>query len=1253
LDLELSQRAFSLGRLIGAAVRREPHLHEGEASESEVSWAASGLTVRLLKEATWLAQPLSPPEAAALVGPGRLNVLLAGKLVRIVLGVVEVLPRDLDHVPGINLEDAGDLTKLRDEGWKSERGSLWIADDALLRLRDAHAMLHPSTPPWQTLKSPFEPHIHNGVPGYMFRVDGNTPSGWFSAVLPEAGAKLWAQDITSEPERDAEHLREWLARVGDAVSESPAHMPPKFRERLIRAAASALEEDENLGDFDAEMRGPLVNSGNVTNAPKPGSVAAVYLYWKGIERGGYDSHVDETRDRLSMLLAAIVKHDGAWGRPPSTTIGLAEAGVQKPYLIYELAMALRWTRPDSIAWLIAHRSTAAFGLILLIELELQESTIMDDWRSRATRVHARRMTLVREALPIFARALGPNPVSVEGYQTAAHAVIDLLRALGHRCMWSSLFDTQRNALELQHAEELFALAVAALSSAAPAHRHIGSRPDYQPRLLAEIANELVSQLEAHRSSSEAPEYLKVAHELLRFFQDHRSSFAMRPPGFADELVRTVAAGIYARYVDAMRLVEGQANFRFFSSPRGLVLLPWAWTACALLDGPKLGAWLALTPLRARVMGAASLGDEGVLEIVAGSAARFRVHLEILLRTYRDLPQVLSAQRVTRDRVRSNVEDAVRELILAETDVATGKVDLFDRSLVVEVSEDAIGRLVRLTASTIAAFDGSNSLLEQWIGRTTDAVVLLNLEKELSSPAHRRLIQEKLADPGTLERAENDGWFTSLVDMASEAAASQHSELALRLLKRGDEVTAAHPWRAQWERAAFRARLLLAYHRGSREAVLELPLPPSASGAKRSEVDQRVALERSREFYLALLELAVDPSAARDRFAKQLAEEPGSAALAVNLFAARLREARDLTDNLLRRQAYEDALRWWNGVRASIPDPAGLEPHGILNELIALDGATLDDEFDLRWYRLEDNARGRLELVALRVENLRRRGLFNEQKIVLEVARARYGDALPPELAMIQAPEPAAVAYFHRTTDDYRNSWSEIRGLPPHELARVVGPTRRRELQDFLLHIHVNAVKEMLKRFSTVASLRSEDKMNDLVVSYVDMQVAMFEWSVHDQTRGGNSGSGGTTGGGGVGERDWVVRRQTSEFCVCEALRLASVESTEINKHLEKLVKRYNPQGAPSSFVVIYYEGSGFSAFATRYREFIGKVALSGWLMKLAEGWHDTESHLVMAFRVDATGVPSGPLVLQDHVLVNIGSPDSGTPSVVTEDSGVG
>lgn len=1244
MDSELLQRAFALGRLIAASVHRETFDYGEVESDDEVQWAASSLATQVLQRAQWLLRPLSVSEAETLVGVDRFAELRERHLVRVVFEEVEVISSsELDErVTGLSQDEQRELKILREEAWRENRPTLWIEERALRSLVEAHMACHPATPRWEVLIAPLASQSLNSESGYVIRVDRAAGGSWLWHVLALASSRLWTSRLTVDRSADSSTLLEWLALTGDRWFEAPNRMPSEPRQRLLSAAVSVLKEDPNLGDLETELGMLHIDRDRAPARPIFSTPASVHLFWKRLEPLTRTGLRDETRTRLSALIKLVVRYDGLpRGGIPERILELAELGREKPYVLHCLATAIQWNRPDAIAWLLTRPSTAAFGLLLLGELSFQEPTMMDGREQRAARVHVRRLALMREALPMFVRAIALGAATVGEDFSPAVAVLEVLRGYAHDCVHVSLFDETQRAQALTHTGEVFSVIVANLTTAAPAYRIASSAPEQPPRLLAECADELVQQLERAFPSVERLEALKVSHEILRFLRENRPAFANHAPGAVDAHLHLVAARITSWYYECLDVDTDVTRFRYFLLPPALVALPWELTACTLEEGNAIRDWLRLPALRVKLLMAATAGAKEEAELREGGSSRLRVHLQVLLVSYLECRNVLSASRATRDTVRKELEQTIEELVLAQNDSSSGAVDVFDRTRVLSLSDnELLTRLVKMTAKFLTQLDSSDGdrIIRRWIEKTNDPALLLAIEKQLQSPAHSRLVQEKLAEPGTLERAENDGWIDSLIAMVGDSAAAKHTALAERLLARGDELTTSHPWRAQWDLAAFQARLLMAYHRDARNDVVDLELPPSASGDGQTETEQRRTLERSRAFYVALLDLVSNPEAARAAFEKQLLDEPRSAALVVNLFAARLRVAKGIEGASLRNQSYEDALRWWRHIRTSIPDQSSLEPYGTLNELLALDGAELDDEFDARWFSLDEDVRARLRLVALRLENLQRRRLHEEQARLLEATRTRYNNALPPELEKLKAPEPIVVPMAGLTTEDYRSYWSDIRGLPPHELTRVVGPTRRKELHDYLLHVHVNAAAEMLKRFSTVASLRNEDKLNDLVVSYVDMQVSMLDWNVHDQSRGGFSASNGdgATSAGGVGERDWVVRKQTREVCIGEALRLDSVDRTKINVHVEKLIKRYNPQGAESSFVVVYYEGTRFEDFAERYKTFMESYSMEDWTLDIEPEWQNLSSTRLRAFRARLSKDTT--TVAQDHILVDVGSP---------------
>ena len=111
------------------------------------------------------------------------------------------------------------------------------------------------------------------------------------------------------------------------------------------------------------------------------------------------------------------------------------------------------------------------------------------------------------------------------------------------------------------------------------------------------------------------------------------------------------------------------------------------------------------------------------------------------------------------------------------------------------------------------------------------------------------------------------------------------------------------------------------------------------------------------------------------------------------------------------------------------------------------------------------------------------------------------------------------------------------------------------------------------------SKESEDETNDRFRNALHYK----NYNVNDQSRGGESSS-----GINAGERDLVIRNERGlDESVIEAFILKSLDATVINKHYEKLVKRYDTVGNRVNFVLVYSKTKKFDELWEKYIDFDG------------------------------------------------------------------
>ena len=119
--------------------------------------------------------------------------------------------------------------------------------------------------------------------------------------------------------------------------------------------------------------------------------------------------------------------------------------------------------------------------------------------------------------------------------------------------------------------------------------------------------------------------------------------------------------------------------------------------------------------------------------------------------------------------------------------------------------------------------------------------------------------------------------------------------------------------------------------------------------------------------------------------------------------------------------------------------------------------------------------------------------------------------------------------------------------------------------------------ELLCNNATYNSSSFENSMNDYLR---DLFVVDDYYEVKDQTRHGISETGKR-----AGSVDLLLSKDGKEVAIFEGLKLSSVDSIEIKKHIDKAIVNYNALGTPT-FVVAYVSSANFGAFFGRYVKFL-------------------------------------------------------------------
>ena len=171
---------------------------------------------------------------------------------------------------------------------------------------------------------------------------------------------------------------------------------------------------------------------------------------------------------------------------------------------------------------------------------------------------------------------------------------------------------------------------------------------------------------------------------------------------------------------------------------------------------------------------------------------------------------------------------------------------------------------------------------------------------------------------------------------------------------------------------------------------------------------------------------------------------------------------------------------------------------------------------------------------------------------------------------------------NRITRVYNAKLNEVISL--EELAHRY-PITRLSTDDLLKSV-VNAL-HVMQRDKTFSS-SDENARNRFISALVTAQLHGTGNVSADQQPGGTSSTGKS-----IGERDFVIKDEIGqEILIYEGLNLKSLNKAYLDKHIDKVLVNYNPQGLRYSILVTYLEcdRDRFKSFSDDYRRHIAEYA---------------------------------------------------------------
>lgn len=1092
----------------------------------------------------------------------------------------------------------------------------WRATKAdVERIHANHRLAHPRTPALPQLVGlkVVAPSLDQEAQTYEVPLRDLSYESALSPLMGRALGLHWESFVRGAP-RDADGacLRRWLEVAIEThhMFDALEHMSPEFRERFINAVVNLILMDPDLLTPSKEPARLLweldVRFGySLTLSAFPGadgSLLDIYNWW---QQRGLDHRPFSCRSDLDVLIAMVVHYDDdPWAH---RTTQLLSSSRERPHLMYETSLLLMHGGRERIGGLIANAETAALGMRLLLILTVAESpsAAWEDHLTRQAQQESAKTSIWQAGLAVFLGTL---------HEMRADRVADKARAMYEVLLLAAEATVQRrhpvNAeVHQRGADERLRVLFAAL----------GDPDDHLlPSVAGELHQRLISGVSKARDKNlnfeamPVPE-LKVLFWLLRVVLTSRDQHSLGVKEISETLLDIYCAELRRVLTDDKQVVSWLDDV-----PEALAL-PWTDLVVTLHlvnksqrfvgpSGVSLDDHLRTVPTYAQLVPSSS-GMSAAYELYQSWIRKLRLHVRILISVHdklrvRSFDPALNLDTDQRRALIEMIEGRLRDIVasFASTDPIAERPSIFAADDEFKIADGTKEQpLISVLVGAFNRFSPTSreQAFSSWIDVEKDPTHLLTiLDHALPLDAQQRAAA-KLATIDIHGFLEEQFWIPRIEQVAEIANAAGNTEIVEKVLAYGEDVLRQHPKRSDWGVFAYRMRLMLAYHKGDLDGLDMIPRPPAAD-AQRVHVDGgiRDPSEESKLFYKGLLLLKKDdPQKAHEIFDGLVKRRSGFVADAVNRFAAAINIAKRVTDAEARKLAFLRALHEWEAISQDFPASDSRDHHSLYSRLVCYDGAERDDDFDALWATLDVEQRAQIDFVSLAIENARRRNMSERAGEILRYARPYHTDSggkVGARFEQIEkasrtvAAEPAPMLERRtRSLGALRNSYLELYQSTADDAVQIVGGEDK-SLHEYLWDSLLAAAKEFLVRVPLFVGLKSnENKCNDIIVSLLRMRFALIGWRVEDQSRGGTS-----TAGSDAGERDWVLRDATGERAIFEALRLASIDTNYIDKHVNKCVFNYNTGRLPYIYIVVYYVGdTAWSVFWQRYVEHVKSTPL--------------------------------------------------------------
>lgn len=516
-----------------------------------------------------------------------------------------------------------------------------------------------------------------------------------------------------------------------------------------------------------------------------------------------------------------------------------------------------------------------------------------------------------------------------------------------------------------------------------------------------------------------------------------------------------------------------------------------------------------------------------------------------------------------------LENWIRQFSLKYSidNVANEQIDVFNERFNVFGNDQYYKRLTSLLYESINYFVGvgKDKFVESLSATSFDTGRMLTAINKIESKELREILSKRIDIIKTEKFIEQTFTVTELENAMIEAVNSTDNwSLAEPLLNKIEEhYNRVKHFDENSQNLLFEVKLLLAFKEKNLKKLLEISIPKSEYNRTENNIQKE-----NRKAYLIALHYLYNENNYAEAISK-LESLHSSEDENIN-YAFHLLRAKTLKALFEKVNLPLDALYNWKEFVSRLSEKS-------LKSLSNLEEAV--EHNNLHYHISKDN----FSQFENSISKLTNRYLYDEE-ILAKVFKYYLKHGME-ELALNYLKD--AEKYFEKSGNEFpselkaaidggekkdiikvKASLEKLMGLKPSNVIAALPSVHNGEtdLNTFILIEVIQGLKNLIDKKTSLKTLKKENELNDVLQVVIKPRLALWGWSIPDQSRAGKSPT-----GKDAGETDFVIETGGKKIALIEALVLKGKEKTKTQKHILKgfdyvnYLQRY--------YVVIYFKGS--------------------------------------------------------------------------------